>query len=191
MKKPITHAQIHDFNRLYYKILGLYERFENMLGVNGFLYKVLHALAISDLHAQKDIAQSYEMPKQTINNIILSLQKQGFVEVQTSPTDKREKLIALTPSGKIYAQDFIAKYTDFEQKVYEKLGAQKLQKLIEIFSDYERAFSEMLGEISAQSAQDKEVQSAKNQQNAQNQHTQKKQYQQSQNQQTQQNGGAK
>ena len=70
MKKPITHAQIHDFNRLYYKILGLYERFENMLGVNGFLYKVLHALAISDLHTQKDIAQNYEMPKQTINNII-------------------------------------------------------------------------------------------------------------------------
>lgn len=186
MKKPITHAQIHDFNKLYYKTLGLYARLDSALGVNGFLYKVLYALAISDLHTQKDIAQSYEMPKQTINNIILSLQKQGFVEVQTSPTDKREKLIALTPSGKIYAQDFIAKYTDFEQKVYEKLGAQKLQKLIEIFSDYERAFSKMLGEISAQSAQDKGAQGTKNQQNAQNQHTQKKQYQQ-----TQQNGGAK
>lgn len=186
MKKAITHAQIHDFNKLYYKTLGLYARLDSALGVNGFLYKVLYALAISDLHTQKDIAQSYEMPKQTINNIILSLQKQGFVEVQTSPTDKREKLIALTPSGKIYAQDFIAKYTDFEQKVYEKLGAQKLQKLIEIFSDYERAFSEMLGEICAQSAQDKGAQGTKNQQNAQNQHTQKKQYQQ-----TQQNGGAK
>lgn len=191
MKKPITHAQIHDFNKLYYKTLGLYARLDSALGVNGFLYKVLYALAISDLHTQKDIAQSYEMPKQTINNIILSLQKQGFVEVQTSPTDKREKLIALTPSGKIYAQDFIAKYTDFEQKVYEKLGAQKLQKLIEIFSNYERAFSKMLGEISTQSAQDKGAQSTQNQQNAQNQHTQKKQYQQSQNQQTKQNGGVK
>lgn len=186
MKKPITHAQIHDFNKLYYKTLGLYARLDSALGVNGFLYKVLYALAISDLHTQKDIAQSYEMPKQTINNIILSLQKQGFVEVQTSPTDKREKLIALTPSGKIYAQDFIAKYTDFEQKVYEKLGAQKLQKLIEIFSDYERAFSEMLGDISAQSAQDKEAQSTQKEQNTQNQHTQKKQ-----NQQNKQNGGAK
>lgn len=185
MKKPITHAQIHDFNKLYYKTLGLYARLDSALGVNGFLYKVLYALAISDLHTQKDIAQSYEMPKQTINNIILSLQKQGFVEVQTSHTDKREKLIALTPSGKIYAQDFIAKYTDFEQKVYEKLGAQKLQKLIEIFSDYERAFSEMLGEISAQSAQDKGVQSTKKERSAQNQ-AQKRQHQQHQ-----QNGGAK
>ena len=177
MKKPITHAQIHDFNRLYYKILGLYERFENMLGVNSFLYKVLHALAISDLHTQKDIAQNYEMPKQTINNIILSLQKQGFIEVQTSPTDKREKLIALTPSGKIYAQDFIAQYTDFEQKIYEKIGAQKLQKLIEIFSDFEVAFYEVLSE--AQSTQRKDTKD-KATQTAQNQ-TPKKQ----------QNGGAK
>lgn len=181
MKKPITHAQIHDFNKLYYKTLGLYARLDSALGINGFLYKVLYALAISDLHTQKDIAQSYEMPKQTINNIISSLQKQGFIEVQTSPTDKREKLIALTPSGKIYAQDFIAKYTDFEQKVYEKLGAQKLQKLIEIFSDYERAFSKMLSEIYTQSAQDKGAQSTKKEQ-SQNQ-TQKSQ--------NQQNGGAK
>lgn len=181
MKKPITHAQIHDFNKLYYKTLGLYARLDSALGINGFLYKVLYALAISDLHTQKDIAQSYEMPKQTINNIILSLQKQGFIEVQTSPTDKREKLIALTPSGKIYAQDFIAKYTDFEQKVYEKLGAQKLQKLIEIFSDYERAFSKMLSEISTQSVQDKGAQSTKKEQ-SQNQ---------AQKSQNQQNGGAK
>lgn len=167
MKKEITHAQIHDFNKLYFKIVGLYTRLENVLGINTHLCKVLHGLAVSDLRTQKDIAQSYEMPKQTINNVILSLQKQGFVEVQTSPTDKREKLIALTPSGKIYAQDFIAKYTDFEQKVYEKLGTQKLQKLIEIFSDYERAFSEMLSEISARKAQNME-QSTQNQQNKQN-----------------------
>ena len=177
MKKPITHAQIHDFNKLYFKIVGLYAKLDSALGINPHFYKILHALAISDLHTQKDIAQNYEMPKQTINNIILSLQKQGFVEVAISPTDKREKLIALTPSGKIYAQDFIAQYTDFEQKIYEKIGAQKLQKLIEIFSDFEVAFYEVLSE--AQSTQRKDAKD-KATQTAQNQ-TPKKQ----------QNGGAK
>lgn len=164
MKKEITHAQIHDFNRLYYKIVGLYARLDNELGINAYIYKVLHALVVSDLHTQKDIAQSYEMPKQTINNVILSLQKQGFVEVKISPTDKREKLIHLTPSGKIYAQDFITQYTDFEQKIYQKIGAQKLQKLIEIFGDFEVVFCEVLGEIQAQIARDKETQITHNQQ---------------------------
>lgn len=153
MKKEITHAQIHAFNRLYYKIVGLYARLDNELGINPHLYKVLHGLVVSDLHTQKDIAQSYEMPKQTINNVILSLQKQGFIEVQTSTTDKREKLIYLTQSGAKYAQDFIAQYTDFEREIYQRFGAQKFEKLIAIYADFEVAFSEVLGEIQAHKAQ--------------------------------------
>lgn len=147
MKKAITHAQIHAFNRLYYRIVGLYARLDNALGVNSYIFKVLHALAISDLHTQKDIAQSYEMPKQTINNVILSLQKQGFIEIEINPTDKREKLIKLTENGQRYAQDFITKYTDFEREIYQRLGAKKLEKLIEIFSDFEVVFSEVLNGI--------------------------------------------
>ena len=153
MKKEITHAQIHAINKLYYKIVGLYARLDNALGINPHLYKVLHGLVVSDLHTQKDIAQSYEMPKQTINNVILSLQKQGFIEVQTSPTDKREKLIYLTQSGTKYAQDFIVQYTDFEREIYQRLGAQKLEKLIAIYTDFEVAFSEVLSEIQAHKAQ--------------------------------------
>lgn len=168
MKKEITHAQIHEFNKLYFKIVGLYVRLDNELGVNTYLYKVLHGLAVSDLHTQKDIAQSYEMPKQTINNVVLSLQKEGFIKVAISPNDKREKLINLTQSGAKYAQEFIAKYTDFEQQIYQRLGAKKFEKLTEIFSDFEVAFSEVLGEIQAQIAQDSHeylARIAKNQQN--------------------------
>lgn len=165
MKKEITHAQIHAFNKLYFKVVGLYGHFDNVLGVNSYIFKVLHALVVSDLRTQKDIMQNYEMPKQTINNVILSLQKQGFVEVAISPNDKREKIINLTQSGKIYAQDFITQYTDFERQIYQRLGAKKLEKLIEIFSDFEVAFSEVLGEIQAQIAQNKVARIAQNQQN--------------------------
>ena len=98
--------------------------------------------------------QRYEMPKQTINNVILSLQKQGFISADFSPNDKREKLISLTQSGEIYAQEIIAKYTDFEKQVYQRLGAKKLEQLIEIFKDFEVAFSENLEqEISHQRGQ--------------------------------------
>lgn len=174
MKKEITHAQIHAFNRLYYRIVGLYARLDNALGINPHLYKVLHGLVVSDLHTQKDIMQIYEMPKQTINNVILSLQKQGFVEVEISPNDKREKNINLTTSGKIYAQDFITQYTDFEWQIYQRLGAKKLEKFIEISTDFEMAFSEVLGEIQTQIAQNKVARIAQNQQSK-----------------NQQNGGAK
>ena len=144
MKKEISESKIYEFHRLYYRINGLYGRLENVLGINGYLFKVLHALLISKIRTQKDIMQRYEMPKQTINNVILLLQKQGFITADFSPNDKREKLINLTQSGEIYAQEIIAKYVAFEKKIYQKLGAQELGRLIEIFKDFEVAFSQTL-----------------------------------------------
>ncbi len=154
MKKEISESKIYEFHRLYYRINGLCGRLETMQEVNGYLFKVLHALLVSEIHTQKDIMQRYEMPKQTINNVILSLQKQGFIQALPSPNDKREKIINLTPSGESYAEKIIAKYVAFEKKVYQKLGAQKLERLIEIFKDFEVAFSQTLEqEISNQKGQ--------------------------------------
>ena len=154
MKKEISESKIYEFHRLYYRVNGLCGRLETMQEINGYLFKVLHALLVSEIHTQKDIMQRYEMPKQTINNVILSLQKQGFIAVSQSPNDKREKIINLTPSGESYAQEIIAKYVAFEKKVYKKLGAQKLERLIEIFKDFEIAFSQTLEqEISNQKEQ--------------------------------------
>lgn len=142
----ISEQQIHEFNKLYYKINGLYVRFENAKGINSSLHKVLHALYISDLHTQKDIMQNYEMPKQTINNVISSLQKQGFIKVEASQNDKREKFLTLTQRGREYAKDFITEYVAFEKKIYQRLGARKFTKLTAIYADFEKVFHQMLNE---------------------------------------------
>ena len=146
MQNEINEHAICEFNKLYYKISGLYVRFENAKGINGSLYKVLHALYISELRTQKDIMQNYEMPKQTINNVIVNLQKQDFIEISSSQNDKRERIVNLTKRGVEYAKAFIADYTAFERKVYQKLGVRKFNKLIEIYADFERAFNETLNE---------------------------------------------
>lgn len=140
----ISEAQIHEFNKLYYKINGLYARFENAKNTNSSVYKVLHALFISELHTQKDIMQSYEMPKQTINNVIANLQKQGFIDILSSQNDKRERILNLTARGKEYARDYTSAYTTFEMKVYQSLGARNLSKLTQIYADFERLLMKFL-----------------------------------------------
>lgn len=142
----ISEQQIREFNKLFYKINGLYVRFENARGINSSLHKVLHALYISDLRTQKDIMQSYEMPKQTINNVIANLQKQALVEFCASKNDKREKILTLTQRGREYAKEFLAEYAAFEKKVYQRLGARKFAKLTEIYAEFERAFCQTLNE---------------------------------------------
>lgn len=146
MPKEIDEAQIREFNKLYYKINGLYARFDNAIGINSSLFKVLHALYVSELRTQKDIMQSYEMPKQTINNVIASLQKQDFIDISSSENDGRERILTLTERGAEYAKAFIAEYTAFEKRVYQKLGTRKLSALIQICADIEKAFNEVFNE---------------------------------------------
>ena len=87
--------------------------------------------------------QSYEMPKQTINNVIANLQKQGFIDISSSQNDKRERILNLTARGKEYAKDYTSAYTAFEMKVYQSLGVRNLSKLTQIYADFERAFNEV------------------------------------------------
>ena len=83
----------------------------------------------------------YEMPKQTVNNVVAFLEKKGVIVASQNPNDKREKYLDFTESGKKYAEDFLTPYWDFEKRVYQKLGTQKLQRLTELLKDFEAAFA--------------------------------------------------
>ncbi len=144
--KEIDEQALWDFDRLYYKVMGLYVRFENAYNINKPLYKVLHALHISSLQTQKDIMQNYEMPKQTINNVIAKLQKQGLVEVFVAQNDKREKRLCLTQAGAEYSENFLKPYMDFEKRVARKLGTRGFIRLLESFKAFEMALNESLND---------------------------------------------
>ena len=144
--KEIDEQALWEFDRLYYKVMGLYVRFENAHDINKPLYKVLHALYISSLQTQKDIMQNYEMPKQTINNVAMKLQKQGLVEVFAGQNDKREKELRLTQAGAEYSEKFLKPYMDFEKKVAQKLGKKGFSRLLEGFKAFEKALVESLND---------------------------------------------
>ncbi len=142
--KEVSENELYEFDRLYYKVAGLYMRFENTHNINHALYKVLHALSISELKTQKEIMQDYEMPKQTVNNIISTLQKQGFIKISLSSNDKRERLLTLSENGQEYAKLFLSEYMAFEKTVANKMGAKKFQKLLESFKELEKALNQEL-----------------------------------------------
>ncbi len=144
--KTIDEQAIYEFDRVYYRVMGLYARFEGARGISNPLYKVLHALYISSLQTQKDIMQNYEMPKQTINNVVANLQKQGLVEVFAGQNDKREKALHLTQAGAEYSANFLKPYMDFEKKVAQKLGARGFARLLEGFKAFETALNEALND---------------------------------------------
>lgn len=143
-------SEIYEIDRLYYQTNGLFAGFDKLQGTNQALFKSLHALFVSGLVTQKQIMQDYEMPKQTVNGVMSSLQKQGFVELCESENDKREKIVRLTKSGEIYARNFLEPHLKFSQKIYKKMGSRKTKTFLKSLKYYKEALKEALNdEISA------------------------------------------
>lgn len=118
------------------KVNGLYHKWAQKHEVNYYLAKVLCALHIKDAITQKHICESFEIPKQTVNNIISSLKHDGYVTLESSTTDKREKIIKLTEGGKIYVEENMTNLYILDEKVINRIGQNLFQQLIESMTAY-------------------------------------------------------
>lgn len=78
---------------------------------------------------QKMISEKWCIPKQTVNTILKDFQKKGYVEMVSMPEDKRNKLIFLTETGKLFADDIIKKIHEKEIYVIEKMGLHNIKNM--------------------------------------------------------------
>lgn len=107
----------------------IYGSFANNEGVNVIEHPILYSLLIFENLSQKDIADEYGLPKQTVNNIIKRLENEKLVELKTSDKDKRKKTICLTIKGKEYVNDKLGHIIERENKAALLVGEEKLNKL--------------------------------------------------------------
>ena len=82
---------------------------------NGLLMKtllVLNALYYAkDGMKQKEITERTFQSKQTVNLIIKNLLADGYVTVAESPENKRNKIVELMDSGRVYAKEPVVHIT--------------------------------------------------------------------------------
>ena len=106
---------------------------------NGYSYNqyaVLYTLGESanGTCTQKKISEDWYIPKQTVYNICQDLLKKGWIVFVQSQTDKREKYISLTETGRPYALELYENAQSFSSAVFKKFGKSKTQKLYELLA---------------------------------------------------------
>lgn len=72
---------------------------------------------------QRDIAQLLGAPKQTMSRLLKERVAAGLIEQTPSAADKREKLFALTPAGRLAAQQLIEPLDRIELACLDAAGA--------------------------------------------------------------------
>ena len=122
------------FNVAWAKSTALYTKAASVLGVGYPEMMVLYAL-----ESMGELTQ-----KQTDHTVVSALQKKGYLLLEASEGDKREKRIVLTESGQVYAHRMIAPLRKAEEKVYRTIGNERLQAMCEILDLFNLLFEREL-----------------------------------------------
>ena len=111
------------------RIDGLYSKWAQKHGNTYGVIQVLYALKLGGTVTQKQISESCEIPKQTVNSVIKQLKADKHISLVANNEDKREKKIKLTPLGETYAQKLLTPFFELNEMVVSKVGMDLLQNL--------------------------------------------------------------
>lgn len=110
----------------------IYEEYARSLGLSYTSLKILSIITSSQEDCtQKTICQKSFLPKQTVNTVITSFLKQGFIRLAELPSDRRTKVILLTEEGKAYTDKVISKIRRVEYRAMEQLNEEERIALLE------------------------------------------------------------
>lgn len=122
--------ELQRYYTLWKDCTAMYEEWSKDQGLSSNGVFVLYSFYEGDgTCTQKMISEKWCIPKQTVNTILKDFQKKGYVEMVSMPEDKRNKLIRLTKSGKLFADDIIGKLHKKEIYVIEKMGLNNIKNM--------------------------------------------------------------
>lgn len=134
-------AKMEQLNTCICKMTELYRTWAKRHGMSYNTMMTLYALGQSRKCTQKQIADEWLIPKQTVNTIIKELERLGYIRFEPLPGSK-QKVVCLTESGRAYADSCLHELYEIESSALRSLG----QPLTDIFIECNLAFVERLDE---------------------------------------------
>lgn len=138
-----TRQQMELINTYMCQSTALYGEWARRHGMSYNMFMVLYALDMAGQCTQKQISESWMIPKQTVNTVIKDLERRGYL-CFAAGQGQREKLVCFTEAGRAFAKETLEEMYQMEDRVLERMGPE----LCEMVLKSERAFAEALaGEV--------------------------------------------
>lgn len=122
----------------------LYDEWNKLHGINRYVSIIVYMLAYSDVSTQRELSLCYNMPKQTVNNVINQLKDEGCITLVQDENDRRSKHIVLTDEGKEYADKIVKPLIEFEKSVLKEMGDERVKIMIDTLKEYADLFEKKM-----------------------------------------------
>lgn len=136
----------HGINRAIIQFRGLYSIWSTEHGISYNEMLVLYTIREKGFCTQKQVCDSYLLPRQTIHNVIAGLRGEGLLAVSREHSSGREKAFVLTEKGQAYARPLLEALNRFEDRAFAAMGRDKLVALTGLMTEYDQALTKALGE---------------------------------------------
>lgn len=135
MSKNIQ-AQISRYCSYLHEWNASYEEYAKSVGLSYTGLTILGELSENENCTQKELAESCFLPKQTVNAIITSFLRNGWVKLEELPEDRRTKTVNFTNEGKAKATEILLKVRESERKAMQQLTVEQQEMLISLTHTY-------------------------------------------------------
>lgn len=107
-----------------------YEEYAKSVGLSFTSLSLLSAIYWTEKCTQKLLSERCFLPKQTVNAVITSFYKRGWVRLEELPEDRRNKTVHLTGTGAAEAEHILQRVHQSEQLAMERLTEQERAVLL-------------------------------------------------------------
>ncbi len=138
-------VSVRDLSRCYNVSDELYHRLSLYYGMPDSHLWVLYSLYFGGRPCTpKELAETWFLPKQTVHSALKALQQGGYLTMQRSEENGRNRLIVLTEEGMELAARVIEPVIAAEERAFGCLGKEEQRQLIGLMDRYNRALREEL-----------------------------------------------
>lgn len=124
-----------------------YEEYAKSVGLSYTSLNVLSSIAHTENCTQKMLCESCFLPKQTVNAIVTSFYKKGWLRMEELPEDRRNKILRFTPEGRAAADRLLDRPRKSEWCAMESLTEEERQALLSLTKRYVAACKQAMKEL--------------------------------------------
>ncbi|WP_440896775.1 MarR family winged helix-turn-helix transcriptional regulator [Amphibacillus sp. Q70] len=136
MNESIKH-QIETLNRQMNELTAIYHREVLKHGISDKELWVLYALIVfeGDL-SQQDICHLWSLSKQTVNSVINTMKKKGYLFLEEDPKRRNSKIIQLTEKGRAFGEKTVQHFYEAEERSIAQFSEKDRQLFISLLEKY-------------------------------------------------------
>ena len=107
-----------------------YEEYAKSVGLSFTSLSILSVIYRTEKCTQKLLSEQCFLPKQTVNAVITSFYKKGWVQLRELPEDRRNKTVHLNETGAVEAERILQKVRQSEQQAMSQLTEEERAVLL-------------------------------------------------------------